>query len=151
MTAAVLAATTADDPAGLPPSRLMTPYWRSKPVVIASETNAAAITARAIDPGSSAVDRPPPDPVPAVSNALNTSRTPTGITNVIRRPSPRRRASRSSLAARAAAISGHGAGRAGAPVPITSRRRRRRVVEAPGSGVVVAGVVRPAAAPTSSR
>ena len=36
-TDAVLAATTTDDPAGLPPSRLITPYWRSKPVEIASD------------------------------------------------------------------------------------------------------------------
>ena len=59
MTATVLAATTADDPAGLPPSRLITPYWRSNPVVIASETNAAAMTARATDARQQAVDRWP--------------------------------------------------------------------------------------------
>ena len=49
-----------------------------------------------IDPGSSRSTGGPSAVPPLVSKALNTSSTPTGMTNVISRPSPRRRTSRSS-------------------------------------------------------
>ncbi len=125
ITESVFAATTTDDPAGLPPSRLMTPYWRSKPVEIASETIAAAMTARLIDPGRRRSTGSPVAVPPDVSNALNTSSTPAGMTNVMRRPSPRRRTSRNSYAASASAIAGHDAGRAGTPGPDREPARTR--------------------------
>ncbi len=56
----VFAATTTEVPAGLPPSRLMTPYWRSKPVEIASDTMEAAMIASATEPGSTRSTRARP-------------------------------------------------------------------------------------------
>ena len=96
ITDTVFAVTTTEVPAGDPPSRLITPYWRSKPVEIASDTSDAAMTASAMEPGSSRSTGCPAAVPPLVSKALNTSSTPTGMTKVISRPSPRRRTSRNS-------------------------------------------------------
>ena len=50
--AATLAASRAGRPRGVVPSRLSTPYWRSKPVAMPRLTMAVDMTARARIPGA---------------------------------------------------------------------------------------------------
>ena len=97
-TMAILAPTRRGRPSGVAPSRLSTPYWRSKPVPIPRLTMALDITARARMPGvrKSTGSATPAGMGSTSTSEKNTSRS-SGMPMLTRSCSPCRRLSRSSV------------------------------------------------------
>ena len=108
MTVAVLAEIRPPRDRGVAPSRLSTPYRRSKPVAIAWLVNAVDMTARAMMPGARKSTRLP---LPRFTRGsrLNMASSPSGMTIVTVSCSPFRSSERVSIAVCAAIIRGSGA------------------------------------------
>ena len=93
--AMVLAARSAGRPRGVAPSRLSTPYWRSKPVAMPRPTMAVDITARARMPGARK-STGSFTPTGRMSTDEKNTRSRTGMIRVSSTDSPRRSVSTSS-------------------------------------------------------